>query len=340
VGLAFLRSQARAASPLVQLSVLRDGEMGASLVTSVVISTVVMATLVVGPFYLSRGLGLAPAVVGAALSVGPLTTAAAAVPAGRVTDRFGAYRATLAGLALMTAGLLLLVVLPSPLGAAAYVVSIAVVTLAYAFVQTANNAGMMADVRPDQRGLAAALLGLSRNVGLITGASAMGAVFSLGAGGNDVATTAPTAVAVGMRVTYAVAAVLVLMAVYATLRGRYRRASGRRVMSPNALTRDRPRSHGLLHRVRPRRLGQGQQCHERGVRQAVPIRGIGANAPPSMVVLEDQRPARAPVERVGHLVDPPTHAFGDDGTRGRKALPRRGGRTAALVGRHGMLSSA
>ena len=41
----------------------------------------------------------------------------------------------------------------------------------------------MADVRPDQRGVISAMLSLSRNLGLITGASVMGAVFALAIAG-------------------------------------------------------------------------------------------------------------------------------------------------------------
>ena len=56
-----------------------------------------MATLVVGPFYLSRALGLEPALVGLVLSVGPLVAALTGVPAGRIVDRLGAQRMTLLG---------------------------------------------------------------------------------------------------------------------------------------------------------------------------------------------------------------------------------------------------
>ena len=59
---------------------------------SALVSTVMMATLVVGPFYLSRALGLATALVGLVLSVGPLVAALTGVPAGRIADRFGAQR--------------------------------------------------------------------------------------------------------------------------------------------------------------------------------------------------------------------------------------------------------
>ena len=80
-GMVFARVQARSPSPLVQFALIRGGALGPQLLTSLVSSAVVMATLVVGPFYLARGLGLESTLVGAALSVGPLVTAAASLRA-------------------------------------------------------------------------------------------------------------------------------------------------------------------------------------------------------------------------------------------------------------------
>jgi len=57
------------------------------------------------------------------------------------------------------------------------------------------------------------MLNLSRNLGLITGASVMGAVFALGSATSDITTARPEAVAAGMRITFAVAAVLVIAAI-------------------------------------------------------------------------------------------------------------------------------
>ena len=65
---------------------------------SALVATVLMATLVVGPFYLSRALGLDAALVGIILSVGPLVVALTGVPAGRIVDRIGAQRMTIVGL--------------------------------------------------------------------------------------------------------------------------------------------------------------------------------------------------------------------------------------------------
>ena len=67
----FALAEARAASPLLRLAMFRERALSASLATSALVSTVMMATLVVGPFYLSRALGLEAAMVGIVMSIGP-----------------------------------------------------------------------------------------------------------------------------------------------------------------------------------------------------------------------------------------------------------------------------
>jgi EmrB/QacA subfamily drug resistance transporter len=208
----FVLAEARAASPLVRLAMFRDPGLRASLATSVLVATVVTTTLVVGPFYLSRALGLDAARVGLVLSVGPLVAALVAVPAGRLTDRWGAPRMTIVGLIGMAAGAIVLSLLPATLGISGYVTPIAVVTASYGLFQTANNTVVMTDLHPDQRGVLSGLLNLSRNLGRITGASVMGAVFAFAAATADITTAPPAAVAIGMRITFAVAAVLTIVA--------------------------------------------------------------------------------------------------------------------------------
>ena len=204
----FVLVEGRSASPLIRLSMLRDRALTASLAMSALVSTVIMATLVVGPFYLSRGLGLDVALVGFALSAGPVASALTGVPAGLVVDRFGARRITRVGLGGMVAGSSVLAVTPSLSGVAAYVAPIVVLTAGYALFQAANNTAIMTHVGPRQRGVMAGMLGLSRNLGLITGASVMGALFAFASAASDVSAARPEAVASGMRVTFAAAAVL------------------------------------------------------------------------------------------------------------------------------------
>ncbi|RWM92923.1 MAG: MFS transporter [Mesorhizobium sp.] len=216
----FVLVEARVASPLIRLAAFGNTTLSASLATSALVATVMMATLVVGPFYLSRALGLDAAVVGIVMSVGPLVAALTGVPAGRIADRFGAGRMTVIGLIAIAAGCSILSVMPAISGIAGYIVPIAVITSGYALFQTANNTAVMSDIRPDQRGVVSGLLNLSRNLGLITGASVMGAVFAFASEAIDIATARPDVVATGMRITFAVAAILIVVALAIAVGGR------------------------------------------------------------------------------------------------------------------------
>jgi MFS family permease len=223
----FVRVEARAASPLIQLAHLRDRALGASLATSTLVSTVMMATLVVGPFYLARALALDTRLIGAVMTAGPVMSALAGMPAGRLVDRFGTLRTTLAALAGMALGCALLCTAPAALGIAGYLVPIAVVTAHYALFQAANNTAVMAGVAPDRRGVVSGLLNLARNLGLVTGASLMGAVFAAASRAGDPMQAPPDAIAAGMRVTFAVAAGLVVVALAIAIAARVRGDGGR-----------------------------------------------------------------------------------------------------------------
>ncbi|WP_374568126.1 MFS transporter [Ideonella sp.] len=212
--------ETRAASPLVRWAMFRDPGLSAGLATSALVSTVMMATLVVGPFYLSRALGLDAARVGLVLSVGPLAAALTGVPAGRLTDRFGAGRVVLGGLAGILAGCLGLAAMPPALGVAGYIGPIVLATVGYALFQAANNTAVMNGIGADQRGMVSGLLNLSRNLGLVTGASVMGAVFAFAAKAADVATAPADAVATGLHATFVVAAMLVAVALAVATRAR------------------------------------------------------------------------------------------------------------------------
>jgi EmrB/QacA subfamily drug resistance transporter len=209
----FVLIEASAATPLVQLAMFRNSALTAGFATSALVATVMMTTLVVGPFYLSGALGLDAARVGLVMSVGPLVAAFAGVPAGRLVDWFGANRMTFAGLAGVLVGSISLSVIPAAAGIPGYVVALATMTVGYALFQAANNTVVMADAPQDRRGVISGMLNLARNLGLMTGASVMGAVFTFMVGGLDIATARPAAIAVGMRATFAVAAGLVLVAV-------------------------------------------------------------------------------------------------------------------------------
>lgn len=207
-----LRVESVARSPLIHVSMFRDRVLRSSLAMNAVVSTVMMSTLVVGPFYLSRALELSATAVGFAMSVGPIVTALIGVPSGRIADRLGAARMTVIGLAGIATGSALLSMLPASLGLTGYLGAIAIMTAGYGLFQTANNTVVMTAAGAAMRGVTSGMLNLSRNLGLITGASVMGAAFALTSRSPDLTRASAMAARAGMRGTYALAAVLIVTA--------------------------------------------------------------------------------------------------------------------------------
>ncbi|HFK4648737.1 TPA: MFS transporter [Serratia marcescens] len=215
-GALFIGVERRAASPLLAPTMFRHPALTAGLAASALVMTVMTATLVVGPFYLSRALGLSAAQVGLVMSAGPAVAILTGIPAGYLVDRFGSQRIAQFGLAAVAAGAALLSLF-SHAGVLGYVAPIALLTAGYALFQVANNTMLMKDLFPERRGLIAGMVNLARNLGAITGASAMGALFYLA---SQRVAGAAAAAAYGMQVTYGVAALLALAALLIAFGGR------------------------------------------------------------------------------------------------------------------------
>ncbi|MGN8342534.1 MFS transporter [Pseudomonas sp. SMV71] len=216
----FVRVQSRAVSPLIQVAMLRDRQLVSGLATSGLVATVMMATLLVGPFYLSIALQLPATWVGLVLTAGPCVAALAGVPSGRLTDRFGVTLIRRTGLAILVLGCLMLSVVTPDLGIGGYVASIVTTTLGYALFQTANNTAVMAEVAGNRRGVIAGLLNLSRNLGFFTGASVLGAIFAAASAMNGTGRATAEAVADGLHMTFGIAVLLMILALVIAVRSR------------------------------------------------------------------------------------------------------------------------
>ncbi|MEP0155400.1 MFS transporter [Pseudophaeobacter sp.] len=205
-------------TPRLNLSALGEGGVVAGLTANFLVANVMMATLVVGPFYLAVALGLQEAIVGLVMSVGPVLSICTGVPSGRLVDSWGGQRVLTLGLGTLAAGALSLSVLPATFGVVGYIAAIAILTPGYQMFQSANNVMVMADVSTDQRGAVSGLLGLSRNIGLISGASVMGAVFSAGVGSTAIEEAAEAAIVDGLRITFMLGGLSILVALWFTRR--------------------------------------------------------------------------------------------------------------------------
>ena len=205
-------------TPRLNLSALGESGVVAGLTANFLVANVMMATLVVGPFYLAVALGLQEAIVGLVMSVGPVLSICTGVPSGRLVDSWGGQRVLTLGLGTLAAGALSLSVLPATFGVVGYIAAIAILTPGYQMFQSANNVMVMADVSADQRGAVSGLLGLSRNIGLISGASVMGAVFSAGVGSTAIEEAAEAAIVDGLRITFMLGGLSILIALWFTRR--------------------------------------------------------------------------------------------------------------------------
>lgn len=214
----FALAEARASAPLVRLDLLRDRVLGTGLASLMLVSAIVMATLVVGPFYLGYVLHIGPVETGAVMSVGPVVAALTGVSAGGLVDRLGSFPVVVAGLLAVSLGSLLLTVMPGLLGVSGYTASLVVITFVYAMFQASNMAAVMQRAPKDQKGTTSALLGRSRNMGLVWGASAMAALYATGP---RIAETFGISAAsgAGLGVTFSAAACLAGLSLAAVLWG-------------------------------------------------------------------------------------------------------------------------
>ena len=209
----FLHVEKSSQHPLINLSMFKNPDISLGLFLSMIVMTVMMTTLVVGPFYLSHALMLNPENVGLIMSVGPLAAALSGVPAGKVVDQFGFKKMMVIGVVGIAIGSIFLSIVPINLGVKGYIIPLVIMTISYSLFQTANNTSVMKDIQFEQRGSVSGLLNLSRNLGLFTGASVMGLIFSFASKSSNVNTAKPDDIAFGMNITFSVAVFMLMICV-------------------------------------------------------------------------------------------------------------------------------
>ncbi|GKX41379.1 MFS transporter [Pectobacterium carotovorum subsp. carotovorum] len=204
---------------------LRNTTLLSNLTINAAVTAVIMTTLIVGPYYLGLGLGLKETLVGLVMAIGPAVATFSGIPSGRLVDTWGFRRALTAGGSLVVTGTFMLAILPNLLGVTGYILAIIVLTPGYQLFQAANNTATLAEIPGNQRGTVSGLLNLSRNIGLIAGASIMGQVFALGVGTEDFTHAAPASLANGMQLTFFLAGAMVLVAIAFTRRPKWKQAT-------------------------------------------------------------------------------------------------------------------
>jgi len=175
---AFVAVEMRIASPMLDLSLFRRRVFSTS-VTAAVLNYICMATLgFLMPFYLIQGRGLDMRQAGLLLTVQPLVMAVAAPISGTISDRIRSSLPSAVGMAILAVGTLLMSQIgeDAPLGwvAAAFCLT----GLGTGIFISPNNSALMGSAPANRQGIAAGMLSMSRNVGMVLGFGLAGAVLT------------------------------------------------------------------------------------------------------------------------------------------------------------------
>lgn len=217
----FTLRERHAPHPLLPPALFRNRDVTIGATLNLIVGTVMMSTLVVGPFFLAGGLHLAPAAIGATMAAGPIASICTGVIAGRAVDRFGTRSMSTTGLSAMIVGALALALLPSSWGLPGYITGTVLLAPGYQLFLAANNTGVMNATPAERRGVTSGLLGLSRNLGLVTGASVLASLFAAASGSSSgstqIAAASPEALTDALRATFLVTAALLGVATLLSL---------------------------------------------------------------------------------------------------------------------------
>jgi DHA2 family multidrug resistance protein-like MFS transporter len=179
IGYFFVRRQLTQAAPLLPIDLLRIPVFALSIATSFCSFTAQMLTFVSLPFLLQETFGMSQVQTGFLMTPWPLVIVFIAPLAGILSDRYSAGALGGIGLAIMTAGLLLLATTgahPAPVDIAW---RMAVCGLGFGLFQSPNNRQMLSSAPRHRSGGASGMLGTARLSGQTLGAALVALIFGI-----------------------------------------------------------------------------------------------------------------------------------------------------------------
>jgi EmrB/QacA subfamily drug resistance transporter len=197
----FVWIESKARAPMLDLGLFHSRVFNMSTLSPVLNYICVYSALFLMPFYLIQGRGLGAAQAGLILTAQPLVMALMAPVAGTVSDRLGSQIPTTAGMLILAVGLYVLSSLTQASPFIHAILGLAISGLGVGLFVAPNNSALMGAAPRNRQGIAAGVLALARNVGMVLGIGLTGAIFTtfLNRGDPSAASTTVTAVAAGFR---------------------------------------------------------------------------------------------------------------------------------------------
>lgn len=188
VGVVFVRRQNRLRAPMLPVDLFRRPVFALSVATAVCVHGAQMVALIALPFWFQYVGGLSPIEIGVLLTPWPAVLVIVAPIAGRLADRYPAGLLGGLGLALMTAGLLTVVMMPPDVGRLDVAWRLMLCGMGFGLFQAPNNRILIGSAPPDRAGAGSGMLSTSRLVGQTTGTALVAVLFGLSHGLADAVT--------------------------------------------------------------------------------------------------------------------------------------------------------
>ena len=208
----FIVIEKRLTHPAIPILLLKHPLLWTGFILNILVATVMMTTLIIGPFYLTHKLSLPSWLMGCVMSCGPAAAILIGIPAGKLVDKFNSNYIMACAFISMALGFSLFAIFAPDLSIMTYIILIILITSGYAAFQAANNTSILFGVESNQKSLLAGLINLSRNIGLINGAALMATIFAFAAGSTIEGSPSAANVVNGFRITFAASAVLIILA--------------------------------------------------------------------------------------------------------------------------------
>ncbi len=183
----FVIVEKRADQPMVELSLFRNRPFSASNLSTFLSFIAMFAVILLMPFYMEDILGYNPKLVGMAFIAVPLVMALVAPVSGWISDRTNSFLLSSLGMAVACLALFLLGNLDQDATFIDIVIRMGMIGLGMGLFQSPNNSIVMGSVPKNRLGIAGGMLGMVRNLGMVTGIAISGAVFTSGLQSNQAA---------------------------------------------------------------------------------------------------------------------------------------------------------
>ncbi len=168
----------RVPAPMLDLSLFKRRVFSMSTVSPVLNYICVYSVLFLTPFYLIQGRGLSASQAGLILTSQPIIMALTAPFSGRLSDKVGSRIPTTLGMLILAIGLFIVSRLTLELPVWLVVLGLAIGGLGTGLFVAPNNSALMGDAPRNRQGIAAGVLALARNVGMVLGIGLTGAIFT------------------------------------------------------------------------------------------------------------------------------------------------------------------